>query len=93
MTTSGTTIEMAAQHGRATVLDGVEHAQVVPGKPGTVLLDEAVRVLSDDSGHLKRWSLHRFCYLRESLTLSGLDTSIVSRGFATAVKCLRERCR
>ena len=93
MTASGTAIEMAAQHGRAAVLDGVEHAQVVPSQPGTVLLDEAVLVFPDDIGHLEGWPLHRFCNLRESLTLSGLETSIVSSGFATAVKCFRERCR
>ena len=53
MTASGTAIQMAAQRGRATVLDGVEHTQVVPRKPGTVLLDEAVLVLADDIGHLE----------------------------------------
>ena len=45
-------------------------------------------VLADDIGHLEGWPVHRFCSFRESLTLSGLETSIVSRGFATAVKCL-----
>ena len=93
MTASGTAIEMAAQRGGAAVLDGVEHPPVVPGKPGTVLLDEAVLVLSDDIGHLEGWPVHRFCNFRESLTLSVLETSILSRGFATAVKCFRERCR
>ncbi len=93
MTASGTAIEMAAQRGRAAVLDGVEHTQVVPRKPGTVLLDEAVLVLADDIGHLEGWPVHRFCNFRESLMLSGLETSIVSRGLATAVKCFRERCR
>ena len=53
MTASGTAIEMAAQRGRAAVLDGVEHTQVVPRKPGTVLLDEAVLVLADDIGTSK----------------------------------------
>lgn len=93
MTASGTAIEMAAQRGRAAVLDGVEYAPVVPRKPGTVLLNEAVLVLSDDIGHLEGRPVHRFCNFRERLTLSGLETSIVSRGFATAVKCFRERCK
>lgn len=93
MTASGTTIQMTSQRGRAAVLDGVEHTQVVPCKPGTVLLDEAVLVLADDIGHLEGWPVHRFCNFRESLALSGRETSIVSRGFATAVKCFRERCR
>ena len=93
MTASGTAIEMAAQRGRAAVLDGVEHTQVVPRKPGTVLLDEAVLVLADDIGHLEGWPVHRSCNFRESLMPSGRETSIVSRGLATAVKCFRERCR
>jgi hypothetical protein len=93
MTALGTAIEMAAQGGGAAVLDGVEHAPVVPRQPGTVLLDKTVAVLSKDVGHLEGWPLHRFCNFRESLMLSGLETLSVSRGFATAVKCFRERCR
>src|ERR1700730_19320591 len=93
MTAWGTAIEMAAQRGRAAVLDGVEHTPVVPRKPGTVLLDETVLVVADDIGHLEGWRVHCFCNFRESLMFSGLETSIVSRGLATAVKCFRERCR
>jgi hypothetical protein len=55
--------------------------------------DEAPLVLSDDIGHLERWPVHRWCNFRESFTLSGLETLIVSKGLATAVKCFRERCR
>jgi hypothetical protein len=53
MTASGTAIQMTSQRGRAAVLDGVEHTQVVPRKPGTVLLDEAVLVSADDIGTSK----------------------------------------
>src|SRR5438445_654027 len=93
MTAAGTAIEMAAQPERAAVRDGVEHTPVVPRQPGTVLLEETVSVLPNDLGHLEGWPIHRFCNFRESLMLSGLETPSVSRGFATAVKCLRERCR
>jgi hypothetical protein len=93
MTASGTAIEMASQLGCAAALDGVEYAQVVPRKPGPVLLDEAPLVLSDDIGHLERWPVHRLRNFRESFTLSGLEKLIVSKGLATAVKCFRERCR
>ena len=93
MTASGTTIKMTAQLGCAAALDGVEHAHVLPGQPGPVLLDEAPLVLSDDIGHLERWPVHRLRNFRESFTLSGLETLIVSKGLATAVKCFRERCR
>ena len=84
---------MAAQRGRAAVRDGVEHARVVPRQPGTALLDETVSVLANDLGQLEGWPVHRFCNFRESLMLSGLETPSVSGGFATAVKCLRERCK
>jgi hypothetical protein len=93
MTAAGTAVEMAAQGGGAAVLDGVEHASVVPRQPGTVLLDKTVAVLSNDVGHLEGWPPHRFCNFRESLMFSGLETPSLSRGFATAGKCFRERCR
>src|SRR6266853_2077091 len=72
--TSGTTIQVAAECCRAAKLDGIEHAQMEPSQPGPVLCDEAVAVLSDDVGHLERWSVHRFCSFRERLILSGLET-------------------
>ena len=66
MTASGTAIEMAAQRGRAAVLDGVEHTQVVPRKPGTVLLDEAVLVLADE--HSRRKSRTQVKRLSEEMS-------------------------
>src|SRR5437773_11769097 len=92
MTASGTTIEMAAQLGCAAALDGAEHAHVLPGQPGPVLLDEAPLVLSDDIGHLERWPVHRLCNFRESFTLSGLETLIVFQGLAISVKWFSVRC-
>ena len=89
----GTAIEMAAQVGRAAPLDGMEHPEMQPGQPGPVLLDEALRELSDDIGHLEGWPGHRGCNLRERFTVSGLDTARVSKGLRTAVKCRCDRWR
>ena len=93
MTAGGTPIEMPAQRGSATPRDRPQHTEVLRGEPGAMGLDEACPVLANDIGHLEGWPLHRFCNLRDSLMLSGLETPSVSRGLATAVKCLRERCR
>src|ERR1035438_4327671 len=87
MAASGTAIQVATECCSAAELDGVQHAQMEPRQPGPVLYDEAVAVLSDDVGHLERWPLHRFCSFRERLLWSGLETVIVSKGLATAVRC------
>ena len=78
---------------RAANLDGVQHAQMEPRQPGSMLCDEAVAVLSDDVGHLERWPIHPFCNFRERLLLPGLETGIASKGLTTAVRCFWERCR
>lgn len=93
MPASDTAIEMTAQRGRAAALDGAEHAQVLPGQPGAVRLDEVLAVCANDVGHLEGWPGHRGCNLRERFTVSGLDTLRVSKGLGTAVKCLRDRWR
>jgi hypothetical protein len=84
---------MAAQSRGAAVRDGLKDASMVPRQPGAIPLDETASLLSNNLGHLEGWPLHRFCNFRESVTPSGPETLSVSKGFATAVKCLRERCR
>ena len=81
MTASGTAIEMAAQRGRAAVLDGVEHTQVVPRKPGTVLLDEAVLVLADE--HSRRKSSRPLARSLARLMASVAATSVAVYPCAT----------
>ncbi len=93
MAASGTTIQVATESGRAARLDGVENAQMEPRQPGPVLGDEAIAVLSDDVGHLEGWLVHRFCSFRERLLVSGLETVMVSKGLATALRCFWERCK
>src|SRR5439155_13531492 len=79
-------IEMAAQGRGATAREGAEHTPVLPGQPGSVRLDEAIAVLSDDVGHLKGWPHHRFCSRRDRRAVSGPDTGIASNGLATACR-------
>ena len=93
MAASGAPIQVAAEGCRTANRDGVKDAQMEPRQPGSVLCDEAVAVLSDDVGHLERWSVHRFCSFRERLLLLGLETGIASSGLATAVRCFWERWR
>ena len=85
MTASGTAIEMAAQRGRAAVLDGVEHTQVVPRKPGTVLLDEAVLVLADE--HSRRKSSRPLARSLARLMASVAATSVAVYPCATINLC------
>jgi hypothetical protein len=93
MAASRATIQVATELCCAASLDGIKYPQMEPGQPGSVLCDEAVAVLSDDVGHLERWSVHRFCSFRERLLLLGLETGIASSGLATAVRCFWERWR
>jgi hypothetical protein len=93
MAASGAPIQVATEGCRTANRDGVQYAQMEPRQPGSVLCDEAIAVLSDDIGHLERWSAHRFCSFRERLLWSGLETEMVSSGLATAVRCFWERCR
>ena len=93
MAASRAAIQVATELCCAASLDGIKYPQMEPGQPGSMLCDEAVAVLSDDVGHLERWSVHRFCNFRERLLVSGLETEMPSSGLATAVKCFWERCR
>src|SRR5262249_50741407 len=79
-------IKMPAQRRRAAARDGAEHAQMLPGQPCPVFLDEARPVLADDVGHLEGWLGHRFCFRRDRRTVSGLDTAMESNGLAPACR-------
>ena len=75
------------------MLDRAQHAQMLPGQPGAVRLDEALAVCANDVGHLKGWPGHRFCSRRDRRAVSGAETGIASNGLATACKCRRDKCR
>jgi hypothetical protein len=79
-------IEVTAQSGCATALDGAEHFQVQPRQPASVFLDEALARLANDIGHLQGRPAHLRWRFRERFTPSGLETSIASSGLGTACK-------
>ena len=88
-----TAVAVTAEGSGATLRDRAEDTSMRAGDPGRVGLQKAIAMLAHDVGHLERWPVHRLRNFRESFTLSGLETLIVSKGLATAVKCFRERCR
>jgi hypothetical protein len=53
---------------------------VQPRQPGTVSLNEALAVSTDDVGHLEGWLTHFLCFFRDRFTWSGVETSMVSSG-------------
>ena len=69
MAALATAIQVAAERCRAAVLDGEQHAEMQPGQPGPVLLDEAVAMRADDIGHLERWRRSSLVQLPRPLDL------------------------
>jgi hypothetical protein len=93
MTAAHTLITMTTQGRSATADDGIEHLAMLPCKMGSVVLPESVSCSTDDVGHLKGGSVHRFFFNRERFTSLGLETSMVSSGLGTACKWRRDKCR
>jgi len=86
-------ITMAAQCRGAAADDGIEHLAMHPCKVRLVPFPESVARCADDVGHLEGGPAHRFINLLDRFTSSGLDTSMASRGLATACRWRRDRCR
>ena len=84
MATAGAPVQMATKRCGAATLDGAQHFPLLPRQPGAVALDEALAVLSNDIGHLEGGPIHFLCFLRDRLTVSGLETVIVSSGLVMA---------
>jgi hypothetical protein len=53
-------VEMTAECGGATPLNGPQYFHVLPAKPVAVLFDEQLSRSADDIGHLERWPAHLF---------------------------------
>jgi hypothetical protein len=69
MPATGAFIEMAAQSGGTTTLNGSQYFHVLPTKPVAVLFDEHLSRSADDIGHLQRWPAHLF--LADGLVVDG----------------------
>ena len=83
---AGALIQMAAERGRAAALDCAQHAQMLPGQSGSVLLNKTVARCSHDVGHLEGWRVHLLCSLRERLTCFVSENSALSMGVPAAFK-------
>ena len=86
MAAARTLIQMAAERGRAAALDGAQHAEMLPGQSGSILLDEAFARCSNDVGHLEGWRVHLLCSLRERFTCCGSENSALSMGVPAAFR-------
>jgi len=60
MPATGALIEMTAECGGATPLNGSQHLDMLPTKPVAVSFDESLSRGADDIGHLKKWPTHLF---------------------------------
>jgi hypothetical protein len=62
-------IEMTAESGGTTTLNGPQYFHVLPTKPVAVLFDECLSCSADDIGHLERWPAH--LVLADGLVVNG----------------------
>ena len=69
MPATGAFIEMTAECGGSTTLNGPQYFHVLPAKPVAVLFDEQLSRSADDIGHLERWPAHLF--LADGLVVDG----------------------
>ena len=93
MATADALIAMTAQYRGAAPDDGIEYLAMRPCKVRLVPFPESVARCADDVGHLEGGPAHRFINLLDRFTSSRLDTSMASRGLATACRWRRDRCR
>jgi len=93
MAAAGALIPMAAECRGSAPDDGIEHLAMYPCKARLMLFPESVARCTDDVGHLEGGPAHRFFSLLERFTSSGSETSIASKGLATACRWRRDGCR
>jgi Putative transposase len=55
---AGALVEMAAECGGTTPLNGPQYFDMLPTKPVAVSFDESLSRCADDIGHLQRWPAH-----------------------------------
>jgi hypothetical protein len=58
MSAAGALIEMPAERGGATLLNGQQHFDMLPGDPPEVSFDECVSRGANEIGHLERRPTH-----------------------------------
>ena len=89
----GALVAMAAQGGRAATRNGVEHFDMRPVQPAPAPLEEAGAAGANYVSHLNGWLVHFLARFTLPRTVAEEGTDSSSSGLATALRCLRDRCR
>src|SRR5215467_4034186 len=87
----GALVAMAAEGGRATTRNGVQHFDVRPVQPAPAFFQKTGEAGADNISHLKGWPVHFLTRFTLPRTVVAEETGISSSGLATAAMCLRER--
>ena len=58
MSAAGALVEMTAECGGTTPLNGQQHFDMLPTEPVAVSFYESIPGSADDIGHLQRWPAH-----------------------------------
>ena len=85
---------MAAKRCGATAENGPKRFELLKVKAGSIPIQGAITLLTNDVGHLEGGPSH-FSFFRLKLRLMFwvLDRARLSSGFVTACKCRCDRCR
>ena len=89
----GALVAMAAERGGAAARDGVQHFDMRPVQPAPAPFEEAGAAGANNISHLEGWPVHLLARFTLPRTVADDETGISSSGLATALRCMRDRCR
>src|ERR1017187_7300237 len=89
----GALVAMAAESGGAATRNGVQHFDMRPVQPASASFHEAGTAGANHVSHLNGWLVHFLARFTLPCTVAEEETGISSSGLATALRCLRDRCR
>ena len=89
----GALVAMAAQGSGAAARDGVQHFDMRPVQPAPAPFEEAGAAGANNVSHLEGWLVHLLARFTLPRTVADDETGISSSGLATALRCMRDRCR
>ena len=89
----GALVAMAAQGSGAAARNGVQHFDMRPVQPAPAPFEEAGAAGANNVSHLEGWLVHLLARFTLPRTVADDETGISSSGLATALRCLRDRCR
>ena len=93
MSTLGALVAMAAERGGAATRYSVQHFDMRPVQPAPAPFDEAGAAGANYVSHLNGWLVHFLARFTLPRTVVEEETDSSSSGLATALRCLRDKCR